>query len=72
MSFKIWWREAHEHPSSEPIHHGVGLAILRQDVIPLTEEQVEIADRMAEMGLITKDAAHGRYSLERALKQPAQ
>ncbi|MGD9619193.1 MAG: hypothetical protein AB7G47_02515 [Mycolicibacterium sp.] len=63
MSFQNWWREAHEHPSSEPIHHGVGLAITRQDRAPLSEEQIEIADEMAELGLIVKNADNGTYTL---------
>lgn len=63
MSFNDWWREAHEHPRCEPIHHGVGLAITRQDKAPLTKEQIGIADQMADLGLIIKNADNGTYSL---------
>lgn len=63
MSFQNWWREAREHPQSEPIHHGVGLAISRQNEVPLSEEQIGIADQMAELGLIVKNADDGVYVL---------
>ncbi len=63
MSFDNWWQKAHRHPQSEPIHHGVGLAILRQDKVPLTPEQVEIAEGMVKMEILARGEEPGAYQL---------
>lgn len=63
MSFDNWWQKAHKHPDSEPIHHGVGLAVLRQDKVPLTREQVEIAEGMVTLEILARGEEPWTYRL---------
>lgn len=63
MSFDNWWQKAHRHPESEPIHHGIGLAVLRQDKVPLTREQVEIAEGMVRLEILARGEEPWTYQL---------
>lgn len=63
MSFNIWWQKARSHPRSAPIHHGVGLAVLRQDEVPLTPEQVEIAEEMVRLEILAPGEEPGTFQL---------
>ncbi len=63
VSFENWWHQAHQHPETEPIHHGVGLAVLRQDTIPLTSEQIEIAEEMVRLEILGRGEKPGTYTL---------